>query len=80
MASLDLHIEGDNCWPDLKEKGYIGTTITSIAGLPKGTVEGRPSVAIRVDLPDGRVVLAETTLRLFLRAAEALAARYGRQY
>ena len=80
MASLDLQLDGDNCWPELKEKGFIEGEISGIAGLPNATEEGRPSVTIRVELPDGHTVLAETTLRLFLRSAEALAARYGRQF
>lgn len=32
---------------------------------------------LRLELPDGRVVLAEMTLRLFLLAADALRVRYG---
>ncbi len=23
MIGLDLQLDGDNCWPDLKEKGFI---------------------------------------------------------
>ncbi len=80
MIGLDLQLDGDNCWPELKEKGFITAELSGIAGLPNGTVEGRPSVTVRIELPDGQTVLAETTLRLFLRAAEALAVRYGRQY
>jgi hypothetical protein len=38
---------------------------------------GKPSVALGFELPDGRWVLAETSLALFLTAAEALRARYG---
>ncbi len=80
MIGLDLQLDGDNCWPELKEKGYIEASLSGIAGLPHGTVEGRPSVTVRIELPDGQTVLAETTLRLFLRAAEALRARYGNQF
>jgi len=77
MIGLDLQLEGDNCWPELKEKGFIEGEVSGIAGLPHGTVEGRPSVTVRIELPDGQTVLAETTLRLFLAAARALLARYG---
>jgi hypothetical protein len=49
-------------------------TITSLA---HGTTQGRASVTIRADFPDGRVVLLETTLRLFTTAARALAARHS---
>jgi hypothetical protein len=37
---------------------------------------GKPSVCFRIDLPDGRVVLAETSALLFCRAAEAIVARF----
>ncbi len=77
MIGLDLQLDGDNCWLELKEKGYIEASLSGIAGLPHGTVEGRPSVTVRIELPDGQTVLAETTLRLFLAAARALLARYG---
>ncbi len=77
MIGLDLQLDGDNCWPELKETGFIEGSLSGIAGLPHGTVEGRPSVTVRIELPDGQTVLAETTLRLFLAAARALLARYG---
>jgi len=38
---------------------------------------GKTSVAFDIPLPDGRHVLAETSLELFLAAADALRARYG---
>ena len=37
---------------------------------------GRPSVALRIDLPDGRHVIAETSARLFCSAARSIMARY----
>lgn len=48
--------------------------ITALAG---GMMSGAPSVMLRLDLPDGRTVLAQTSLRLFLAAADMLRARYG---
>lgn len=45
--------------------------------LPAGMASGAPSVAICVPLPNGRVVIAETSLALFLTAADAFRARYG---
>lgn len=44
-------------------------TITSLAG---GMGSGAPSVGFVFDLPDGRYVIAETSLALFLAAAQAL--------
>lgn len=75
MIALDVQIFGDNCWPDLKdEKGqptFITGQLTGIARLPKGTESGRSTVTVRVELPDGRTVLAETTLILMNGAMTA---------
>jgi hypothetical protein len=48
----------------------------AVAPLEHGTELGKPTVTFRVDLPDGKVVLAQTTL-LFLSAADAFKARLG---
>lgn len=71
--------DGDGCWPDLAGKELIEPAqgIINLAGLAGGMVSGKPSVGIRVNLPDGRVVIAQTSLRLFLTCADALKARYG---
>lgn len=82
MVAIDLNLEGDGIWPDLRGKHVIhltdGSTI-GIAALPGGMRSGRPSVAIRIDLDGQRVVFVETSLRLFLAAADALRARYGQE-
>jgi hypothetical protein len=47
-----------------------------VVGMPEGTSEGKTSVMVILD--DGkRFAIGETTLRLFLAAADALRARYG---
>jgi hypothetical protein len=38
---------------------------------------GAPSVAFRIDLEDGRTVIAETSLKLLLTASDLFKARYG---
>jgi hypothetical protein len=48
-----------------------------VAGLDDGMTSGKPSVAFGIVLPDGRWVFAETSLRLFLTAADVLKARFG---
>lgn len=83
---MKVILEGDGAWPDLREATRDGRVIhldhgsppIQVAYLPEGTVRGEPSVTIRVDLPDGRVVLAETTLALFLQAADLFRARHRR--
>lgn len=54
-----------------------GSPPIGVTGLEGGMKSGKPSAALRLDLPDGRIVIAETSLALFLTAADALKARYG---
>lgn len=84
MAILKLNLEGDGAYPDLAGRLHEVIHLADndplgITGLAGGMTSGRASVMLRFDLPDGRVVLAETSLRLFLMAADALRARYGDQ-
>jgi hypothetical protein len=80
---IDIRL-GDGAWPDLKEKAHEGKlihigdgSVIGVGGLAGGMESGAPSVMLRIDLPSGETVLAETSLRLFLLAAEALRARFG---
>lgn len=86
---VHLHLDGDGCWPDLKdpkllmESGKLtwlgdGTSI-DIAALSAGMQSGRTSLAIRIDLPDGRIVVAEVSLRNMQIAIAAFTARLGDQ-
>lgn len=85
MIAFDIILDGDGdgAWPDLREKGYAKGTIDGATALPNGTVSGKPTVTFRIGVadPTGQeppgVVLAETTLALFLTAADAFKARYG---
>lgn len=81
MPVLKLKMEGDGCWPDLAEKIAAGELLRSedieLAVLSGGLVSGKPSVAIRINLDDDTVVIAETSLVLFLSAADAFKAKYG---
>ncbi|MDP9266373.1 MAG: hypothetical protein M3O91_09700 [Chloroflexota bacterium] len=81
---MSIVLDGAGAWPDLIAKRERGEVIhltegarLEVAALAGGMTSGKPSVAIRVDLPDGRVVVAETSMRLFLAAAVAFHARYG---
>lgn len=71
---------GDGAWPDLAEKMADGRVIDieeiAVNVLDSGMKSGQPSVGLRIDLPDGRTVLAQTSARLFCTAAKAIMARY----
>lgn len=80
MPQLDVLFDGDGCWPDLMDKPFthLGNDAKPIqvALLDGGMGSGHPSVSIRLDLPDGEVVVAETSLRLFVLAGRMFAAKY----
>ena len=78
---IQVHLEEGGCFKDFRGKEIIHLGNLSppirIAALTKGTKGGRVSVAIGLDIGQGRVVLAETTLALFLNAADLLRAKFG---
>lgn len=83
MPTLSVKLDGDRAYPDLAQRAADvihlgeGAPPIGVTALAGGMASGRTSVALRIDLPDGRVVLAETSLRLFLLAADMLRACYG---
>lgn len=66
-------------WADLKtdpsviDQNGVTAKIERVGVLPNGTNNGRACVEMLILLPDGRRVIAETTLRLFNFAAVAIA-------
>lgn len=62
--------QGDGAWPDIAQKVERGEVIhlvgegLQLALLPGGMSSGAASVMLRIDLPDGRVVIAETSMAL----------------
>ncbi|MEE9390573.1 MAG: hypothetical protein V3U91_04955 [Candidatus Aminicenantaceae bacterium] len=85
MQAIKIILEGDRCWPDLKEKLntekliHLRDTQIEIAALSKGMKSGKPSISMRIDLPDGKTVLIETSMRLFIGAAVAFEQRYAQE-
>jgi hypothetical protein len=80
MKQLNIILNGDNAFPDLDRDRVIhvgndGPPI-EVAVLAGGMTSGRPSLMIRIDLPDGQTVMAETSARLFCTAARAIMGRY----
>jgi hypothetical protein len=81
MIALTVKLDGDGAWPDLgakTERGLVAeASAIEMVGLDRGMVSGDPSVTMRLDLPDGRVTIAQTSLALLLTVTDALKARYG---
>lgn len=78
MPRIDLNLDGDGAWPDLAGRTDVIhlTGPIGMAAVPAGMSSGRTSVALRLGLPDGRTVVAETSLRALAAAVRAMLARY----
>lgn len=79
MPSIDIIFDGEGAFSDVpaEKLGYT-TEPMKIVGLEGGTASGKPSIAIGMYLPNGGgCVIGETSLALFLSAADAFKARYG---
>lgn len=80
MPQLTMIMNGDGCWPDLlgMDVIHLGNDAppVQIALLDQGMMSGHPSVTIRIDIGNNKAVVAETSARLFVAAARAVAARY----
>lgn len=79
MKRLDIKLDGDNCWPELRDGDrMIVGDLTGVALLPDATTQSGakvPGVTLRVDLPDGRSVLALVKLELLSAALRACQGR-----
>lgn len=80
MPVLILNMNGDGAFPDLAGKPFVhlanDAKPITVAVLSDGMTSGRPSIAMRFELPDGQTVVAETSARLFVLAARAIMAKY----
>ena len=80
MVMMNIILDGDNAWPDLKDlpegKLHHIKNIEAVTLLKGGMASGKPSVAFRITLPDGSVVVAETSAALFITAAHVFHARH----
>jgi hypothetical protein len=78
MPILDLRVDGEGMLNDVPFDKIINIeTEVRVGGLVNGMDSGKPSVGISAMLPDGRAVLIQTSLSLFLMAADVLKAHYG---
>lgn len=77
---LDVEREGFRAMRGLDRRRLIhlgDAAQIEVGALAGGMASGDPSAAFCFGLPDGRVVLAETSMRLLLTAADTLKAKYG---
>lgn len=79
MIETKIVLDGDGRFPELQGRKVHTCRIHSITGLPGGLKSGRASAAVIIDLPDGSVVFAETSMRILLCALRAFQARYGHE-
>lgn len=77
MIHLHVILDGEGIWPDLIGRQLPEVKAITIAGLGHGLTSGKASVAIRIDLASGEVIVAQTTLTLFMEAAHLLGLRYN---
>lgn len=79
MPAITIILNGDGAFNDVPPGKIIHTLEPiRVAALANGMTSGKPSIALGVFLPNGGgCVIAETSLVLFLSAADAMKARYG---
>jgi hypothetical protein len=78
MPELHIILEGDGAFRDWQNREQHHTLLPMrVSALEAGMESGDPSIMIGIELENGEVVMAETSLRLFLTAADAFRARYG---
>lgn len=77
MTTLYIVPDADGAFPELKDREVVRTNEFAVGGLAGGMTNGAPAVVTVIELPDGRVVFAETSLALFLTAADVFKDRYG---
>jgi hypothetical protein len=80
MPITRIILDGDGAWPDLKDcspERLFTTDQAEVACLDGGMESGRPSIAMRFNLPDGKVLIYQTSVGQFQQVAAALRGKYG---
>lgn len=83
MPRVTLRLEGDGAFEDVLETAEEIIYLTSdefemrVAALESGMQSGAPSIAFGFQLPDGKYVIFDTSLKIMLTTLEAIVARYG---
>jgi hypothetical protein len=81
MPNIHIILEPEEHWDDLLEKEviYLGDDAPpiEIVAMPGGMASGKTSISIRLDLPDKRVAIVETSLAQLANAVRTIQDRYG---
>ncbi len=82
MPEIKIILDGDGAWPDLKTPDDFINAMgqksrVAIAGLKGGMQSGNTSLTFRIDIPDSKPILFETSLALMQGAVRAFVGRYG---
>lgn len=72
MLRMDVNLNGDGA---LKGIDVAEADAIEVLVLDRGTVSGKPSVALHITLGHGHI-LAQTSARLFVTAAKMIEAKY----
>lgn len=73
MTPLKIYADAEQDFGLDPNRPQLSGTLTCIGLLRHGTTNGKASVALVVDLPDGTQIIAQSTWGLFNTAARALA-------
>lgn len=79
MIPMRVVLNGDMQFPELQGRKVHSAQVGTVTALPGGMKSGRASVAFIIELEDGSVVFAETSLRMLQAATKALTGRYGEE-
>jgi hypothetical protein len=82
MPHMNLKLDGDGAFSHIDRDNVIhidGEKEWIVALLKGGMASGKDSVALGMELPDGRYLIAETSAELFKSAARAIEARQSVQ-
>lgn len=73
-----IHLTFDDpAWPELRDRELVRyQDPISVTALPHGMESGGTSVALRLDLPDGQIVIVETSLAILAAVVRGIMARY----
>ena len=77
MTRLDINLEGDGAFAEFKDRIKHKGVIVGVATLDAGMTSGLPSIAFAIQLENGEMVFAETSVKMFLLAAAVVGGKYG---